>query len=414
MESLTYHFLFNLSLMLVLFYIFFMLLKHLRFNRFRTIVATYFSAALLLSFVFSFQLNGEYIVDLRFIPFLIGGLYFKLSPLLGMILIVLRGFYNIDEGFYMSALFYGVMGYFFWKLSPIFMDLEAKQKIIIASVLTVLESFGTLLLLSPLIPSEQMLDVWFAYLTVPVLSTVIITSMIELIAGNMKSQSEIVKEEKLKAIEQMGAAISHDIRNPLTTAIGFTELLESDNIDGHNRKLYTSILRSELERAEQIIQDYLTFTKPPVLSTAPVDVNEEIDQIVQLLQPLANYHSVVIDTKLNASGFIEVDRPKFQESFITIIRNSIQTLNNGGNIKIDTYSRRKKVIIIIQSLPSDASVGVENDHNDQNGTLRFSHNILRAMKGTFETSNDKNRKVFQVSFKRTSTSLLNFRENVSS
>ncbi|MET0785650.1 MAG: sensor histidine kinase, partial [Paenisporosarcina sp.] len=76
MQLLTVHFLFNLSLLIVLLFFCFMWAEKsgsIRFYKGTSVL--YFVGSLLLCYVFSFRLNGELVLDLRIVPFMIGGLY---------------------------------------------------------------------------------------------------------------------------------------------------------------------------------------------------------------------------------------------------------------------------------------------------------------------------------------------------
>ena len=63
-------------------------------------------------------------------------------------------------------------------------------------------------------------DVRFAYFVIPPLGIGIIAYAIEYIKKSVELKHQLIKVEKLKAVEQMGAAISHEIRNPLLLQVG--------------------------------------------------------------------------------------------------------------------------------------------------------------------------------------------------
>lgn len=398
MESLTYHFLFNLSLMLALFYVFY-IVQDLVKSRYPSIF--FYSSALTLSFVFSYHLNDFFIIDMRFVPFLIGSLYHPLSPLLGILAITVRGFHGIDEGFYLNALTFSVISLILWKWRSIFLRFKPLTKIIVTFTATFLFSLGSLLLSQRLIPSEFLVEIWFAALTIPAMSALILTCIIELISYNEENERRLFKEEKLKAIEQMGAAISHDIRNPLTAAIGFTELLSSDSINTESRKHFTSILKTEIEHAEQILQNYLNFTKPATLSFTNVSIDDELFKVVQMLQPLANYHSINIETTLTSQGTINIDRQKFKESATALIQHALLIMEPGGTLIISSYLSGTKLMIRID-IHEVALLGknyFEKSLNEQNALLSAMHTI-KAMKGMIESKNTPIGHTFLLTFKK--------------
>lgn len=393
LELLTVHFLFNLSLLIV--FLFFCLMwaeksGSKRLNKETAIL--YFAGSLVLCFVFSYRLNEEMILDLRIVPFLIGSLYMGISPILGLLLIVIRGFHGIDLGFYIAVIFYGLFSFLLWRISPWFIKRTSKFRILFSVGVTLFVSLVLLVGLEILAPPKHPLDVWFAYLFVPPLGVAMISYIMEVIEKNIILRQRLVKAEKLDAVEQMGAAISHEIRNPLTSAMGFLQLLEDDLLQVEKRNQYLAIIKEELESAEKVIQDYLTFSKPTLESIEVLEVQEELNKILKLLQPSANRNSVKVISDYSSINFIEGDRQKFHQCFVNVVKNAIESMPNGGDLSITTFANPSHVTIIIK----DTGVGMTKEQTERLGEPYYStkgdkgtglgvmvaHSIVKAMKGT--------------------------------
>jgi two-component system sporulation sensor kinase B len=203
---------------------------------------------------------------------------------------------------------------------------------------------------------------------------------------------QLIKAEKLKAVEQMGAAISHEIRNPLTAASGFVQLLQDDYLSRQKRKEYLSIVKEELISAERVIQDYLTFAKPSIEAFEELNVKSELRQIINILQPLANQNSVEINTDFSVIGFIKGDGQKFRQCFVNVLKNAIESMPNGGYLTITTEYSKNYVTISVK----DTGVGMTFEQLERlgepfystkgkNGTglgMMVVYSIARAMNGT--------------------------------
>lgn len=74
---------------------------------------------------------------------------------------------------------------------------------------------------------------------------------------------------------------------------------------------YLSIISKELDLAEQVIKDYLTFSKPSLEKVESISVMNELTLIVKMLKPTANQYSVAIETKFDKMSYIIGDRQKF-------------------------------------------------------------------------------------------------------
>lgn len=410
MQLLTVHFLFNLSLLIVvLFFYFIWAEKYKSFRLSKWPTTLYFVGSLLLCYIFAYRLNEEMILDLRIVPFMIGGLYMGLSPLLGLLIIFIRSFYGIDFGFYVAVIFYGLFSFLIWYISPWFLKRNSKQRIIFSVGITLLVSLFLLIGHEIFATTDHSLDLWFAYIVVPPLGVAMISYIMEIIENNTILRQRLVKAEKLEAVEQMGAAISHEIRNPLTSAIGFVQLLQIDSIESEKRKEYLAILKEELESAERVIQDYLTFSKPEMEVIEEIDIHHELLQVMKLLQPLANWNSVKVTHNFSSYGMIKGDRQKFHQCFINVMKNAIESMPDGGELIVETYVAKKQVTVQIQ----DTGVGMTQDQIARLGEPYYStkgskgtglgvmviYSIVKAMKGTIKVQSEVGTgTTFQFSF----------------
>ena len=410
--ELTMNFLFNLSLLIVL--LFFCLLWMEKTNNMRIdkVDATiFFIVALIVCNIFSFRMTDGIILDLRIIPFLIGGLYFGGGPILGLMLIIARAFHGIDLGFFIGLFFYGLFTYIIWRISPWFNRLKSRQRHLFLVGITLLVSLVILAGLEILSTSINSFDVWFAYLVVPPLGVAMISYCIESMRSNFLLREHLMKSKKLEAVEQMGAAISHEIRNPLTSASGFVQLLQDDSLDSNTRKEYLNILKEELESAERVIQDYLTFSKPEIEVYEEINVHDELNNVVKLLMPIANQHSVEITTSFSQNAIIEGNRQKFLQCFINIIKNAIEAMPKGGVLQLETDTSPKNVVIRVQ----DTGMGMTKEQVERlgepyyttkgsNGTglgIMVVFSIVKAMHGTVHVNSEVDKgTVFEFTFKR--------------
>ena len=405
------HFLFNLSLLIVL--LFFCILWVEKSNSLRLYQMTsvlFFVVAMILCNVFSYRLSEDIVLDLRIVPFLVGGLYLGLSPLLGLLLIVSRGFHGLDMGFYIAVLFYGLFSFVVWRISPWFLKLTSKKRIGFAVGVTLLVSLLLLSALGIVYSPKQWMDLWIAYLFIPPIGVAMISYCIEVIDKNLLLREHIVKSKKLEAVEQMGAAISHEIRNPLTSALGFVQLLQDGSLQKETRTEYLNILKEELESAERVIQDYLTFSKPKIESMEKLNVSEELNNVLKLLHPIANKNSVEYAIALTPDCFIEGNRQKFLQCFINVMKNAIESMPQGGILIVGTEIDSKKVTIRIQ----DTGTGMTKEQVNRLGEPYYTtkggkgtglgmmvvFSIVRAMNGTVHVESDVGKGTrFEFSFK---------------
>ncbi|MBS4195036.1 HAMP domain-containing histidine kinase [Bacillus sp. FJAT-49870] len=385
--------------------------RFLTFQYYKKTALLYCIVSIMVCFLFSYRLNDSVVMDLRMVPFMIGALYLRQGPLLALLIIVFRSFYGIDSGFYFILGFYSFISIITWFISPWFLNLLSIKRILFSTSFTLLFSIINLTIMVVTIPPFRILDIFIALIIVAPIGVAMLSFIIEMIEKNQLLYQQLLKTEKLEAVEQMGAAISHEIRNPLTSAIGFAQLLNEESLESRKRLQYLSIIKGELEAAEQVIKDYLTFSKPQIDTLEKLNVNNELFHILKLMEPLANSYSIKISCKFSSIGYIEGDRQNFHQCFINIIRNVIESLPNGGDILIETEVNKKNIIIYIK----DSGLGMSKINierlgephyvtNGKKGTglgTMVAYSIVRAMKGTIDVKSEVGiGTTYRFSFKR--------------
>src|SRR5690606_26509596 len=131
------HLLFNLSLLIVLLFLCFILPKRfVTFQYYKKTALLYCIVSILVCYLFSYRLNDSMFMDLRMVPFMIGALYLRQGPLLALLIIVFRSFYGIDFGFYFILGYYSLLSIITWFISPWFLKLLPIQRTIFSTSFT--------------------------------------------------------------------------------------------------------------------------------------------------------------------------------------------------------------------------------------------------------------------------------------
>ncbi|RZT24235.1 two-component system sporulation sensor kinase B [Fictibacillus sp. BK138] len=398
--EITQHLLFNLSLLLI--FIFICILWSLKrkdpalISKRAAIVCGI--AAVWACIALAYELTDTTRFDLRELPVILGGLYMGIGPILSLAIILLRGLHGIDTGFFLNVLIYGPLAILLWRVYPVFWKQSPKKRIIISVSITLITSLATIATMEIVNINLNRFDAYFAFLVIPSVGMLITSSTIEFVRSNLMMRQQLFKSEKLAAVEQMGAAISHEIRNPLTVSKGFVQLLEKEAITPEKQKEYLSLIRNGLDSAEQVIQDYLTFSKPTIDSMEELNVEQELNQIISILIPTANQHSVLISSQFSSSACVLGDRQKFRQCMLNVIKNGIESMPHGGQLTINVEQDNNLVTIEIK----DTGIGMTKEQINRLGEPYYStkgakgtglgmmvaFSVIRAMNGTVQISSE--------------------------
>jgi PAS domain S-box-containing protein len=153
-------------------------------------------------------------------------------------------------------------------------------------------------------------------------------------------QKRLIHSEHLAAIGELSASIAHEIRNPLgaiNTSIG---ILKNDiQLQGENRELM-DIISEESMRLKSIIDDFLHFTHPGVLTAKEIDLNTIISETLLLFKSkLNNGIARELDLAENLPP-LYADPNQLKQVFINIIVNALDMMQDEGTLSFTTRMRK--------------------------------------------------------------------------
>ncbi|WP_232055627.1 ATP-binding protein [Paenibacillus alvei] len=190
------------------------------------------------------------------------------------------------------------------------------------------------------------------------LSSMYVSYIYHHVKNQERMREELFRAEKYQVIGQLAASISHEIRNPLTTAQGFLQLMNRKNLTPEQIQTYRNYAASGIEQANSIITDYLNYAKPTVEVARPLYVQEEIDTVVPMVSPLCllSKVEVVVQHLSQKPMYIMGESKKFQQSLLNIMKNAVESMPDGGTLKVTTWSDNEGVHIHIK----DTGVGMSD------------------------------------------------------
>ncbi len=97
------------------------------------VIAIFPMLSIILCMLFPVYVDGSFAWDLRYIPFILGGLYggYKLGSFLFLIIVTIRYFQGVEAGFYGAFIIFSVVGIIVFLLSKYFLQMTIKQKVIV-------------------------------------------------------------------------------------------------------------------------------------------------------------------------------------------------------------------------------------------------------------------------------------------
>ncbi|MCB0196924.1 MAG: GAF domain-containing protein [Anaerolineae bacterium] len=147
------------------------------------------------------------------------------------------------------------------------------------------------------------------------------------ITQRLELEQQLRQTEKLSTIGKLVAGVAHELNNPLTSIIGYSNLLqENDILQPYKDDL--KVIFQQADRARIIVKDLLAFARKIDLEPKPVDINATIQFCLNLTKSLLHEHHVQVNTALDF-GLPQTlaDQHQLELVFVNLISNAVHALS---------------------------------------------------------------------------------------
>lgn len=222
----------------------------------------------------------------------------------------------------------------------------------------------------------------------------------EHIIQRTKILKELQRAEKMNAIGQLAASVAHEIRNPMTVVKGFLQIFKSKKELSSEEQMFIKLMIDEMNRAETIINDYLSLAKPDMESTEKVDAVDLAHKVMELMNSYALMSkNINLDIFTEEEVFVNGNRSELKQVLINILKNGIEALKDGGTLSLRVYRNESFGIFEVK----DNGIGMTSEELDRLGTAFYSlkekgtgmglmvcYQIIERMKGRIDVVSEKN------------------------
>ncbi|HEK84985.1 MAG: ATP-binding protein [Candidatus Saccharicenans sp.] len=179
-----------------------------------------------------------------------------------------------------------------------------------------------------------------------------LASLCALLAGNYiyttNLYKKVVEMEKMAALGEMAAFISHQLRNPIVAIGGFTQQLLNNpcNPDRCHRNL--GIIQEEIKHLEAIIYQLSHFLKIKIKELVPVDIQPILKGIVERPDIKNKTQDKTVSLRImDNPPLIICDPVYFEEAIVNLLDNALDVSPAGGKIYVRACQTRKNWLTIL-------------------------------------------------------------------
>ncbi len=146
--------------------------------------------------------------------------------------------------------------------------------------------------------------------------------MMKTIAMMEKEQEKLIMQDRLASIGQLVSGVAHELNNPLTSVISFSDLLLQRELP-EEIKADLKVVNDEANRAAGIVKNLLTFARKQPQEKQPIDVNEQIQRVLQLRAYDQKVNNIQVDLHLDTHlPLVMGNSSQLQQVFFNLIINA--------------------------------------------------------------------------------------------
>jgi len=181
------------------------------------------------------------------------------------------------------------------------------------------------------------------------------------ISARKQMERLLIQSEKLAAAGRMAATVAHEINNPLEAVLNLIFLARATCPSDSEAHKYLETAEKELERVSHIAQRTLGFYRDSG-TPAEVVVDELMADVLTVYRSKLMSKNIAVDYKLEAHRPLTASRGELLQVFSNIIANSIDALERGGSLHVETLETRDARRAGVQVLIRDDGVGIQAEY----------------------------------------------------
>lgn len=168
-----------------------------------------------------------------------------------------------------------------------------------------------------------------------------VQSVIRDITDKKRAEEELFKaKNKAEESDKLKTAflqnMSHEIRTPLNGILGFSSLLDDDNISTEEIRKYTLVIKQSGDRLLEIVNNVLDISRIETgqvnIVKKPLLINNVLSDLLAFFSPIANSKNIVLNCNFHDNPMIKIhsDETKINQVLTNLINNAIKFTSNGS------------------------------------------------------------------------------------
>ena len=194
----------------------------------------------------------------------------------------------------------------------------------------------------------------------------------------LATERELLQKEKLASMGQLAAGVAHELNNPLSTILLYSDVMYKDASEGDQRREDLKMIMDEAQRCKIIVADLLNFARQQEILAQDTDLPALVGEVLIKVNHRKRFDKIQIVREFSPDlPHIQADPAQLQQVFINLLNNAADAMESGGTITISAARLDGKTVEI---RVADTGSGIPPENLDKLFTPFFT--TKPAGKGT--------------------------------
>ena len=187
--------------------------------------------------------------------------------------------------------------------------------------------------------------------------------MVQKLREQRRLEERLREAEHLSAVGQLARGIAHEIRNPLnfiSLSIDHikTKYRPQDGAQAEGFVKLVESMKGEIHRLDRLVRDFLDYGKPLKLDLQPVQTQELLADVVEIVKAKAESDHIQIMERYEILPQLRLDAQLMKSCLFNVVNNAFQAMPGGGSLTIATEGQNGWFVLHLR----DTGIGVSKEN----------------------------------------------------